>query len=151
MFGTGGECEQEVVWERDWGACYDRDTRKEKKREERMRGKHRYGRTFSIASSASCPSNRIPKTMESPLSKAGWGPKVISKTGSTASWVLLFVNKPLRSCFRASMGSSMPLAPSSWSPYSYSRVPAISISFRPLMRPASTDTPGVRLVRLENA
>ena len=34
--------------------------------------------TFSLASSAACPSRTIPKMIESPLSNAGCGPRVIS-------------------------------------------------------------------------
>ena len=42
-------------------------------------------RTFSIASNAACPSKIMPKMMESPLSNAGWGPRVISNWESMAS------------------------------------------------------------------
>jgi len=51
----------------------------EREQDERKRWHHELQiRTFSIASSAACPSRTIPKMIESPLSNAGCGPSVIS-------------------------------------------------------------------------
>jgi len=49
--------------------------------------------TFSIASNAAWPSKIMPKMMESPLSNAGWGPRVISNWESMASCELWEMNE----------------------------------------------------------